>query len=103
MKTEFLLTFRHRMTKDITRIRFQSYWKAVAYGHFLKRYSKLLDGFSIWAVEFDSIAGGWYPIKLLYRCLFADLPADRVFSPSYDVKKNLLPDYSLPTTKSIEL
>lgn len=103
MKTQFLLTFRHRMTHDITRLRFQSYWKAVAYGHSLSKYSRLLDGYSIWEAEFDAIAGGWYPIKLQYRCLFTNLPEDRVFSPSYDVKKNMLPDYSLPTTKSIEL
>lgn len=103
MQTQFLLTFRHRMTKDITRIRFQSYWKAVTYGHSLSKYSRLLDGYSIWAAEFDSIAGGWYPIKLQYRCRFTDLPTDCVFPQSYEVKKNLLPGYSLPTTKSIEL
>ena len=102
MKTQFLLTFRHRMTHDITRLRFQSYWKAVNYGHFLAKYSMLLDGYSIWAAEFDAIAGGWYPVKLLYRCLFSDLQTDCVFSPSYDVKKNLLPSYSLNTTNTVE-
>ena len=103
MKTEFLLTFRHRMTRDITRLRFQSYWKAVAYGHSLTKYSRLLDGYSIWAAEFDSIAGGWYPVKLQYRCLFTNLPEDHVFSLSYDIKKNLRPGYSLNTIQSIEL
>lgn len=103
MKTQFLLTFRHRMTKDITRIRFQSYWKAVTYGHSLSKYSRLLDGYSIWAAEFDAIAGGWYPVKLQYRCLFTDLPTDCVFPLSYDIKKNLRPGYSLNTIQSIEL
>ena len=102
MKTEFLLTVRHRMTKDITRLRFQSYWKAVAYGHSLRQYSRLLDGYSIWLAEFDSIAGGWYPTKLQYRYLFTNLPEDRVFSLSYDVKQNLLPGYSLNKPKSIK-
>lgn len=102
MKNQFLLTFRHRMTHDITRLRFQSYWKAVNYGHFLAKYSMLLDGYSIWVAEFDAIAGGWYPVKLLYRCLFTDLHTDCVFSKSYEVKKNLLPGYSLNTTNTVE-
>lgn len=103
MQTQFLLTFRHRMTRDITRLRFQSYWKAVNYGYFLKRYSMLLDGYSIWAAEFDAIAGGWYPVKLQYRCRFTDLPTDCVFPLSYQVKKNLLRDYSLQPTNSTKL
>ena len=95
MKAEFLFTFRHRYTRDITRLRFKSYRLAVAYGHEIEAYSSLIDGYTIWQAEFDPIANGWFPVSIRLRKLFTNLPSDMVFPLSYKVKSNLLPNYSL--------
>lgn len=75
MKNEFQLSFRHRFTKDVTRVQFDSYRNAVRYGHFLDRYSDLLDGYTIRLVEFDSIVHCWCPIRVLYHKRWSDLPS----------------------------
>ena len=71
----FQVSFRHRYTKDITRVLIDGYDKAVRYGHYIKRYKNLLDGYTIRLMEFDKFTRTWSPIKVMYHIRFTNLPS----------------------------
>lgn len=71
----FQVSFRHRYTKDVTRVLINGYAEAARYGHDIERYKNLLDGYTIRLMEFDKYTRTWSAIKVMYHKRYTNIPS----------------------------